>query len=523
MSEAEQDLHKRSELTLLDSMVLRMTWACATGETVASLAKQIGKDLGDISFEDWRDHVSLDRLLLERWLIGPLILIVDELNMLLTKETLATLDVEGSEDPMGAKALAGFIRSRCLGPKDRFFIFSSHVATVGRSIGNYWVNSRSARKVYKVQLPRIETLAEAAAISPSADHGEICWTGRAPALLFQLYLQSATSRDEDDVLAYFSVSTSIVDASTAKAVIRSAIVGDLKAPSPKAPYIESLGTMAANLDVYGNGCVWPPCYLGQACTDLGTSIYVKEQLGYHFAADIGQVDRFLRQLLEPRGSGKRWEGVAAAAVLLRLLDSHITAMDGSESPTSLLTGMPADLLPPPVTSNRGCPFGGFVESPDSKRDLPQLIEWFNGDGVRKDMNEGYVTYLVKPKSPQFEGWDFFVFVVEDGELRHIWGYQCKEATDSPDSRKPTIERALQALENEGLLDGGLDIHTVWMQSDAPTSFDTAKAESDQAARPDKTDDINGTPLYYPSQSSLRVFVGFSLAETCPFSFVTGRA
>jgi len=219
-NEHEAQLHKRSELTLLDSIVLRITWACAREETVASLAKQIGKDPDDISFEDWIDHVSLDPLLLERWLTGPLILLVDKLNQLLTKEALPALTVEGSE----ARAVAEFILS-CLGAEDRYFVFSSHVATVGKSIRDYWVDRRSARDVYRLEIPRIEEPTEALAISPSASEGEICWTGRAPALLFELYRRSETSSNEGDVLEHFTSSKS-VDTSTAPAVIRTALKGD---------------------------------------------------------------------------------------------------------------------------------------------------------------------------------------------------------------------------------------------------------------------------------------------------------
>ncbi|CEM33483.1 unnamed protein product [Vitrella brassicaformis CCMP3155] len=220
------------------------------------------------------------------------------------------------------------------------------------------------------------------------------------------------------------------------------------------------------------------------------SLSENEQLvtkfGGPFINCIGMVDKYLRQVLLPRGSGKRWEGVTKAAVLLRLLDSHTMAMDGSQSPTSLLTGTPADLLPPPVISTRGCPFGGIVRVPvQDAKDLPQLIECFNRYGVRKEMNEGYVSYLLDPGNPQFQGWDSFVFVTKDGELRQIWGYQNKEADQGPEDRKPTIERALEALGNEGLLDG-LEIHTVWLQGDAPTSFATPTAAAKQAARQDKT-------------------------------------
>jgi len=220
LNEHEAQLHKRGELTLLDSIVLRMTWACATEETVASLAEQIGKDPGDISFEDWIDHVSLDPLLLDRWLTGPLILLFDKLDQLVTKETLPALTVEGSE----ARAVAEFILS-CLGAEDRYFVFSSHVATVGKSIRDYWVDRRSARDVYRLEIPRIEEPTEALAISPSASEGEICWTGRAPALLFELYRRSETSSNEGDVLEHFTSSKS-VDTSTAPAVIRTALKGD---------------------------------------------------------------------------------------------------------------------------------------------------------------------------------------------------------------------------------------------------------------------------------------------------------
>ncbi|CEL92506.1 unnamed protein product [Vitrella brassicaformis CCMP3155] len=175
----------------------------------------------------------------------------------------------------------------------------------------------------------------------------------------------------------------------------------------------------------------------------------------------------------------------------------------------------------------GCRFGGFVDvsrfrgvkgiEKGEVKTLSQLIDWWKeraaSMSMPRQLGDGFVSYLVKPTNPQFEGFDFFVFVERDGRLSHSWGYQVKEATTEPsDEATATIKKALKGVANLSDSTHGIEIAVVWLQGDSSSS---PKGQE----REDKIGSIEGWPFYHPSPRTVQLFLGTSLAETCPFKLL----
>jgi len=341
-------------------------------------------------------------------------------------------------------------------------VFSSHVVTVGDGLEDYWGRSRSGRLAKKLRIPVIKQLEDARLITLCADGGHICWTGRAPALLFQLFRNSpkCEAPRPSDVTRHFSAAPTI-SADTVRALVQSALKGDATRD-----YLLALGAMLADVDVFDSKCVWPPCYLGEACNKASDSKGVKTTLGMEFASGIGEVDALLKQLLGDT-SGKQWEGVSAAAVLLRLLDSHI-ALTYLHGPPLQLPENSERLVPDPVVT--GCAFGSFVRVP-SKSNLKELLLWWLNER-QPETREGqrFLSYLVKPTNTQFEGWDFFVFITMDGRLRDVWGYQCKQDNTKPTTATTsTIKKSLKNVKGDEQLKAlGIAGARVWLQGVWPS-------------------------------------------------------
>ncbi|CEM12873.1 unnamed protein product [Vitrella brassicaformis CCMP3155] len=119
---------------------------------------------------------------MEEWLgSDPLVLFVDELNRRIPPDTVF------EEEPL-AKELADYVLQHFLNKRQRYFVFSSHVAALGNSLRRYY-SSFSFRGVYKPQIPRVERISDVieSGICSGTHAGIVSWTGRAPGLLTLFY------------------------------------------------------------------------------------------------------------------------------------------------------------------------------------------------------------------------------------------------------------------------------------------------------------------------------------------------
>ncbi|CEM06888.1 unnamed protein product [Vitrella brassicaformis CCMP3155] len=221
-----------------------------------------------------------------------------------------------------------------------------------------------------------------------------------------------------------------------RAVIATAITGEAPAN------LGDLGDWEQSLDGFdpegdsGSVYVWPPCYLVEAYEMLADSeipdIDPNVASGVRFFADS------LRQLIEAdEGSGKQWEGVCAAAFIQRMLESHFLS-EGLITQGKLTPGAEELVLEAVL---EGCRFGGVFQprsddlikkdnSADFERLRERFLRWLE-IGDRPALKKGRTAFFVKPKIALFPKYDFFIFIVEDGTVVDIYGYQC---TTSPSRR-----------------------------------------------------------------------------------------
>ncbi|CEL92040.1 unnamed protein product [Vitrella brassicaformis CCMP3155] len=516
--ETSLDPKESSSRTLIESILLRIGWSAAKNETIEAVGKELGKEV--VNFGVWVGAVSVTEEVILQWLGDrPCVLMIDELNQLLKKKTPY---VEGSPEAI----VAAYLKTNWLGQPDRFLVFSSHVLTTSTNLQGFWVAGLGDRPMQQLRMPLIENVAEAReVISDAADEGQMCWVGRAPGLLMDLYHRDPRNADPANVLRKAKMMPSGADAPSAVGVIKMALDGNTM-------WAQTIPDWQRWMDIYGDNCVWPPCYLGAACTKVANSPAVEEKFGGAFCSGLRAIENFLDNLhTQPRESGKRWEGVAAAGVLLRLLESHISYTTQGKYPIGLTPEAQA-LLPPDVV--RGCSFGDYVlavSHPDREiRTLRQLIDYFNDSNspIRR-VDKGVAAFFVLPTHLQFEGHDFYIFITVDGQLTEVRGYQCKQGF----AKKPTpasLEKIARAFRDafgpgggkpgggkEPALDGLRTTplcRTVWFTGDSGGG-------EDERNRKDEYDltDSEGVPVRWPSQATMSCLVGFSLALTCPFEWL----
>ncbi|CEM16866.1 unnamed protein product [Vitrella brassicaformis CCMP3155] len=459
----------------LQSISLRIAWATATPEALEKVAQALKKPVAELTFDDWVRTVSVSHRTIKEWLgSGPLVLFVDELNQRIPSNTVF------EEEPL-ALELADFVLQHFLNKRQRYFVFSSQVAALGNSLLRYY-SRFGFRGVYKLQIPRVERISAVteSGICSGTHAGIVSWTGRVPGLLTLMY--SNEPPQPNNVRQPFkAMEAPRLDADLARAVIQTAIEGDGK-------LLGRLGTWSRFLDVFGYSCVWPPCYLGLACDELGKAPEVKKALGKGFATGLRLIPTLLDQLLDERESGKRWEGVAVAEVLLRLL--YI---------------------------DDGCKFGGVITASQPET-LKALITEFHQKMDPTLAGERYVSYFVKPIDSTLHGFSFFVFVTEYGSLTTIYGGQCKERPTGSDKDfiiiKHSVSEAVASLApDEGdpeAINASARVYFrgIWLCGD-----DDQGQEVNINKRSER--DIG----VVPSRAAIEEVIGVSLAQMCPFEWL----
>ncbi|CEM33821.1 unnamed protein product [Vitrella brassicaformis CCMP3155] len=487
--------------TPLESIGLRIAWATATPEALERVAKASDKAAADLTFADWVENVSVSSRSIEEWLgTHPLALFVDELNLRIPEDT-------DFEKARSAKDFDFFVTNNFLNKRHRCFVFSSHVFTLGDNLEKYYYKF-GGRRVFRPEIPRVQKLPDVteSGLCPDVHAGFVCWTGRAPSLLALMYSEERPAPDEVKTI-FRKAKRPPLNAALAQDVVRTAVEGDVERAG-------GLGTWSRFIDVFDSSCLWPPCYLGLACRASGFENEVKSELGEGFASGLRVIPTLLDQLLLDRGSGKRWEGVAGAGILLRLLHSHLVAVGLAKAD---LSSAAAQVIPAAV--NDGCKFGGVIQlsPPESVNDL---IIKFHDKMDPTLPGEPSVSYFVKPRYSSFIGFDFSVFVCERGRLTTIYGFQCKEGPtgldkDSVGLIKRSVSEALASLAPIG--DG----------SDADKGDAGKPAEVDVCAirlRGDQSQEVKRQRLdkviSVPSRASLREVFGVSVAQTCPFEWVS---
>ncbi|CEM37056.1 unnamed protein product [Vitrella brassicaformis CCMP3155] len=481
--------------TPLESIGLRIAWATATPEALERVAKASDNAAADLTWTDWVENVSVSSRSIEEWLgTHPLALFVDELNLRIPEDT-------DFEKVPSAKDFDFFVTNNFLNKRHRCFVFSSHIFTLGDNLEKYYYKF-GGRRVFRPETPRVQKLPDVteSRLCPDVHAGFVCWTGRAPSLLALTYSEEPPAPDEVKT-PFRKAKRPPLNAALAQDVVRTAVEGDVERAG-------GLGTWSRFIDVFDSSCVWPPCYLGLACRALGLEPDVKSELGEGFASGLRVISTFLDQLLLDRGAGKRWEGVAGAGMLLRLLHSHLVAVGLAEA--DLSSAAAAQLIPAAV--NDGCKFGGVIQlsGPES---VKGLITKFHDKMDPTLAGEPSVSYFVKPRYSSFLGFDFFVFVCERGRLTTIYGFQCKEGPTGPDKDsvgriKRSVSEALASLAPNG---DGPDADKGDAGKPVEVYVCAIRLRGDQSQ-----DKVVGVP----SRASLREVFGVSVAQTCPFEWVS---
>uniref|UniRef100_A0A7S1K3P0 Uncharacterized protein n=1 Tax=Vitrella brassicaformis TaxID=1169539 RepID=A0A7S1K3P0_9ALVE len=424
----------------------------------------------------------------------------------------------------GESEVGRWLKEDFLLRRNRYFAFSSHVNRPFADLSRF-LQSPSRRRVLCPSLPRIEKedlelVSERLGLY-GANTAQICWAGRSPALLWEWSRRKLLPRYLTDKLPRL-----LVDRPTdAVRILRSVIDTAVSGSGP----LYGLREWEMLLDVFdeeGSGTtqfVWPPCYLYHALTKLAE--YDKE-LGLLVTSLLSAAAANLWKLNSAKGeSGDQREGPCAAALCLRLIQSHLRK--NNPRAVARIAALPKELhntLPPAVIRSQ-CSFGTRIRNSDWTT-LSDVVEAFVKQGGylsqalrdHPELAEGCAAFFVKPSNNQFETYDLFIFVTEDGKLTQVWGYQCKRGDELPEdtesiaadlsgdiSHPLPVEPALLAKCPEL---SSVKMVSVWMRGGVGPQ---AKARVVQ---------VNGMPIKWviPSRAVYKLLFGRSLEVTCPFEF-----
>ncbi|CEM40009.1 unnamed protein product, partial [Vitrella brassicaformis CCMP3155] len=398
---------------------------------------------------------------------------------------LITDSIQGGTDET---KLATFLKDKFIDKANRYLIFTSHTTTTGGKLSTF-ITSPSDRDVIRPRLPVITSTEEAQKLTSEAHKGALCFLGLAPALVHTVYNTKRRNVRRAVEGRFSALSGPPRDKKSLSAVISTAITG-----TGMMTMVRELGDWAQCLDGFiskdeGESVyVWSPCYLVEAYEALERSTRDLDQdvaEGMLFFVDC------LRQLIEAeQDSGKEWEGVCAAAFMQRLLESHLLWDRSIAIRQGQLTPDAKELLPEAVL--QGCRFGGVFRptkediikedgfSADYERLREKFLLWLANP--TRALKNDRAAFFVKPVRASFPKYDFFIFIVEDGTVVKIYGYQCKTNPKNTPTKDAETDFADKSF---------------WLFG---TTGDDRK-ESQQ--------------WIIPSQDAFVSLAGFSLSRTCP--------
>ncbi|CEM00199.1 unnamed protein product [Vitrella brassicaformis CCMP3155] len=531
----DQTALKRREGTTTRPLLMRLAWAAAKDELKEKVAKAAGEDVADLYFDHFASHANVDQETVDAWLSShPCVLLIDELNQFVRPE----------RDSSEYQELGKYLKSTFLLRKNRYFVFTTHVAATSSSLNDF-LASDSNRPVLQPQLPVIDEqdLSHVRSLL-RAKPGEVCWAGRSPGLICD-WRHTKEPLDAKVQLLWGSPAANEPDAAVnlLRCVLTTAVNGNQ-------PSCDTVKEWSKLLDVFKEGerqqsegtkaeeesssrqqkgpvlHVWPACYLSGVFKSL--SLYpLERRLGVHVRQGLNVIAHNLGRLISIHESGKEWEGSCAAAVLLRLIQSDMLLKgQGSQGLPAMPTEL-TDLLPEVVVQQPGCQFGGHISSGTwSSTDdilgsaleetgwLSTHLEWHT------QLKTGHAAFVLQGHS--FPTFDFFIAVTMDGRLQEIWCYQCtKRGTvlPQPDSRYPDKDKIDLCAARRELSFGHPQSSTivqvcVWLRGAAG-----GRTRPSQAMTRRERD--TGITWIVPSLNEQEVLFGTSLKYTCPSYFLTG--
>ncbi|CEM00526.1 unnamed protein product [Vitrella brassicaformis CCMP3155] len=177
-----QDTHAQGGRSHLEQRVgtttrplfMRLAWVAAKDGLKEKVAEAAGRDVARLGFEGFISHARVDQETIDAWLSSqPCVLLIDELNQF----------VRPDRDSSEYQELGKYLKSTFLLRKNRYFLFTTHVAATSSSL-NHFLASDSNRPVLQPQLPVIDEqdLGRMRSLL-RAKPGEICWAGRSPGLI----------------------------------------------------------------------------------------------------------------------------------------------------------------------------------------------------------------------------------------------------------------------------------------------------------------------------------------------------
>jgi len=458
----------------LQRLLSRIGWAVATDEA---------RGLVDNNFNTWTATMDVSEDTVADWLgQHGCVLLIDELNKLIT-------NVQGGKP---GEAVAGFLKDSFIDRRNRYLIFSSHSTATGNKLAVF-IQSPSDRHVVRPSLPVITTPDEATCINQAARKGAVCYLGLTPALVHEAYNEMGGSVHDCAKDTFSRLAAPPLDTATVECVIMMSLEGDMR-------WVEGLAEWSQALDAFVGGPVgtdishtWPPCFLAAACDRLSRATRTDITLGVR--QGTGLIRDGLRQLAEADDrSGKQWEGACQAAIIQRMLQSDLM---GVPRPGPTLSDKARQLLPPCILDGL-CSFGGTFEPtgfgrplirPDRTADIPYLRELVEREAARKGLHQGQTSLFVRPAVSDFPAYDFFIFILNNGRVEEIWGYQCKTGKE-----KPSDEQT-RALTDE------VDV-SVWLKGEAGSR---------------QTRSQYGYII--ASRAAIEDLFGFSLRRTCPLRWL----
>jgi len=502
--------------SLNDSLFMRVAWAARTPTAIEEVADAAGVAMDKLKFDKWIMHASINEQTILDWLgTEGAVLLIDELNNFVTRDERRS----NAENEVGK-----WLKDVFLLKGNRYFAFSSHVNRPFADLSKF-LQSPSRRTVLSPSLPRIEKedleLVSGRLYLYGANTAQICWAGRSPALLWEW--------SRTDLLPKFLIKClpqlALRGPTDAVRILWSVIDTAVSGTEPR----YGLREWEELLDVFkedGLGeevFVWPPCYLYYVLDKLAQR---PEDLGSLVVSGLNAAAANLWKLnTADDESGDQWEGPCAAALCLRLIQSDLRKDDPDAQ--DQIAALPKDLhntLPPAVIRSQ-CSFGTRIRNSDWTT-LSDVVEAFVKQGGylsqalrdHPELAEGCAAFFVKPSNNQFETYDLFIFVTEDGKLTQVWGYQCKRGDELPEdtesiaadlsgdiSHPLPVEPALLAKCPEL---SSVKMVSVWMRGGVGPQ---AKARVVQ---------VNGMPIKWviPSRAVYKLLFGRSLEVTCPFEF-----
>jgi hypothetical protein len=379
--------------------------------------------------------VKSDHIL--KWLANtPCVLLIDELNNISPRV----------DDAM--KSLVSFLTQNFLTPRDRYFVFSSHLVETTRKWESYFSTiSHSSRKVIVQPLPLAPSLIQIATafnwwtISPTI----VLYCGLIPAML-RMYRQEEMSvikqhlpSSKRDAVIQLCIDSGLVNDSSVKWLLASFF--------SNIPSNESMPPLRPLMDFDSRNEVWIPFHL----------ITVLREFARYTSPGLERIVRHIANLLDDallhsktrRGDG--WEALFQSVLLIRLLSN------------SFHSGL--CLLPLPLEEYKDCHIS-HNELLNGKNRLDQITS-INSLVANIGTPLKFPAIAVySPTNAKFVDYDLVLALFDKNQVRTLFGYQLKKGKVRPgDTIKQGVKNRTSPLLNRHFWIRGIPSQTTESRRD----------------------------------------------------------